>query len=73
LIGRFTEGTYFGDTKTTVRKFLSFFFLTLDKIGCDFSEKKIQRWDKGYQLNLCLWDIAGQDRNANLTRVLLEW
>jgi len=55
LIARYTEGTYFGTTKTT--------------IGCDFSEKTIQRWDKGCQLKLLLWDIAGQDRFANMTRV----
>jgi len=37
-------------------------------IGVDFCLKEIQ-WNKNTTVNLQLWDIAGQERFANLTRM----
>jgi len=54
LIERYTHGTFDKGYKAT--------------IGVDFCLKDIQ-WNENTKINLQLWDIAGQERYTNLTRM----
>jgi len=54
LIERYTHGTFDKGYKAT--------------IGVDFCLKDI-RWNNATNINLQLWDIAGQERYTNLTRM----
>jgi len=54
LIERYTRGTYDKGYRAT--------------IGVDFCLKDV-RWNETTSINLQLWDIAGQERYANLTRM----
>jgi len=54
LIQRYTNGTFDRGYKAT--------------IGVDFCLKEI-RWNKNTTVSVQLWDIAGQERFANLTRM----
>ena len=63
-----------GTGKTSwIRQYVQGFFSEFYKttIGVDFANKNIT-WNDGVQINLQLWDIAGQERYGNMTHVYYQ-
>ncbi|EAY19408.1 Ras family protein [Trichomonas vaginalis G3] len=63
-----------GTGKTSlIRQYVQGFFSEFYKttIGVDFATKEIE-WDEKITISLQLWDIAGQERYGNMTRVYYQ-
>lgn len=63
-----------GTGKTSwIRQYVQGFFSEFYKttIGVDFANKII-KWEDGIEINLQLWDIAGQERYGNMTHVYFQ-
>lgn len=63
-----------GTGKTTlIRQYVPAFFTEFYKstIGVDFTSRDIE-WDEHTSITLQLWDIAGQERCANMTHVYYQ-
>lgn len=72
FIAQYASGMHTNEYRATVRQ-CPHFIKCVFQIGCDFTAKPIQRWDRNIFVLLHIWDIAGQDRFVNLTRSFYKY